>query len=80
MHTMASKHKVLDIFKEWKYIELQTGRKIKIFRSENSAEYTSDYFLQLYRDKGIVRHFTIRKIPQQNGMAERMNRTLLEKV
>ncbi|MBE2321334.1 hypothetical protein DVA67_035795, partial [Solirubrobacter sp. CPCC 204708] len=28
----------------------------------------------------IVRHFTVRKTPQQNGVAERMNRTLVDKV
>ncbi|GKC65935.1 retrotransposon protein, putative, ty1-copia subclass, partial [Tanacetum coccineum] len=31
-------------------------------------------------DEGIVKHFTMRHTPQQNGVAERMNRTLLEKV
>ena len=31
-------------------------------------------------DEGIERHFTVRETPQQNGVAERMNRTLLEKV
>ena len=31
-------------------------------------------------EEGIVRHFTVRHTPQQNGVAERMNRTLLEKV
>ena len=30
--------------------------------------------------EGIERHFTVRETPQQNGIAERMNRTLLEKV
>jgi len=57
-----------------------TRRKIKILRSDNRGEYTSDHFLQLCRDEGIKRHFTVRETPQQNGMAERMNRTLLEKV
>ncbi|KAH9782773.1 retrovirus-related pol polyprotein from transposon TNT 1-94-like protein [Citrus sinensis] len=32
------------------------------------------------RNEGIKRHFTVRHTPQQNGVAERMNRTLLEKV
>ena len=30
--------------------------------------------------EGIERHFTVRETPQQNGVAERMNKTLLEKV
>ncbi|GJR03668.1 retrovirus-related pol polyprotein from transposon TNT 1-94 [Tanacetum coccineum] len=34
----------------------------------------------IHKTQGIVRHFTVRHTPQQNGVAERMNRTLLEKV
>ncbi|KAJ8899013.1 hypothetical protein K2173_008836 [Erythroxylum novogranatense] len=65
---------------EWKkMIEMQTGRKIKTLRSDNSGEYKSDPFLEVCQDEGIVRHFTVRETPQQNGVAERMNRTLLEK-
>ena len=58
----------------------QTRRKIKIVYLDNGGEYTGDPFLQLYGDKGIERHFTIKKTPQQNEVAERMNRTSLEKV
>jgi len=61
-------------------MELQIGRKIKILRSENGGEYKSGPFLQLCLDEGIQRHFTVRKTPQQNGVAERFNCTLLEKI
>jgi len=59
---------------------LQTGRKIKILRSDNRGEYKSDLFLQLCYDEGIERHFIVRETPQQNGVTERFNCTLLEKV
>jgi len=40
MYTMTHKSEVLDIFVEWKRsIELQTGRKIKLLRSDNGGEY-----------------------------------------
>ena len=61
-------------------MEKCTGRKIKVLHSDNKGEYISDSFLQLCRDEGIERHFTVRKIPQQNGVAERMNMTFPEKV
>ena len=81
VYTMRHKDEVLDIFLEWKkLIETQTGRKIKRLRSDNGGEYKSDPFLKVCQDEGIIRHFSVPGTPQQNGVAERMNRTLVEKV
>ena len=77
---MKTKNEVFTKFKEWKAeVENQTGRKIKCLRSDNGGEYRDKKFLQLCKDEGITRHFTVKKTPQQNGVAERMNRTLMEK-
>ena len=48
--------------------------------SNNRGEYKSDPFLQLCHDEGIETHFIVRETPQQNGVAEKFNRTLLEKI
>ena len=81
VYTMKNKDEVLKIFLDWKkMVETQTDRKIKRLRSDNGGEYTSDPFMEVCRREEIVRHFTVRGTPQQNGVAERMNRTLLEKV
>ncbi|KAH9729490.1 hypothetical protein KPL70_009367 [Citrus sinensis] len=81
VYTMRAKDEVLEIFVKWKkLVETQTCRKIKVLRYDNRGEYTSDLFLQVCQNEGIKRHFTVRHTPQQNGVAERMNRTLLEKV
>ncbi|KAH9782721.1 Integrase catalytic domain-containing protein [Citrus sinensis] len=81
VYTMRAKDEVLEIFLKWKkLVETQTGKKIKVLRSDNEGEYTSYSFLQVCQNKGIKRHFTVRHTPQQNGVAERINRTLLEKV
>ena len=81
IYTMKHKDEVLDIFLTWKkMIETQTGRRIKKLRSDNGGEYTSDPFFEVCQNAGIVRHFTVPGTPQQNGVAERMNRTLVEKV
>ena len=78
---MKHKDEVLDIFLTWKkMIETQTGRKLKRLRSDNGGEYKSDPFLKVCQNEGIVRHFTVPGTPQQNGVAERMNRTLVDKV
>ena len=81
VYTMKHKDEVLGIFLKWKkMIETQTGRKIKRLRSDNGGEYKSDPFQKICQNEGIVRHFTVPGTPQQNGVAERMNRTLVDKV
>jgi len=78
---MKHKREVLKLFVEWKRnMEKSTRRKIKVLRSYNRGEYTSDPFLQLCHNEGTERHLTIRETSQQNGVAERVNMTLLEKI
>ena len=67
-------------FKDWKgLVENQSGSKLKMLRSDNGGEFVSREFLDFCRQHGIQRHFTTPGDPQSNGVAERMNRTLLEK-
>ena len=81
VYTLKSKDEVFETFLVWKkMVEIQTGRKIKVLRSDNGTEYRNDQFSIFCKKEGISRHFTVRDTPQQNGVAERMNRTLLEKV
>jgi transposase InsO family protein len=79
--------KYLDIFevfnkiKEFKaLIENLSERKIKILRSDNGGEYTSKDFVSFCRDVGIKRELTTPYNPQQNGVAERKNKTMLKVV
>ena len=68
-------------FKSWKImIEKQTGKQIKYLRTDNGLEFCSDEFNRLCKSEGIVRHLTVRYTPQQNGIAERMNRMIMERV
>ncbi|KAL0328156.1 UNVERIFIED_CONTAM: Retrovirus-related Pol polyprotein from transposon TNT 1-94 [Sesamum calycinum] len=60
-------------------VENQTGRKFKYLRSDNGTEYTDSQFKRFCEEHGIQRHFSVRKTPQQNGVAERMNRSLTER-
>ena len=59
-------------------MENQTGKKIKRLRTDNGLEFCSAEFDELCKTEGIARHHTVRNTPQQNGVAERMNQTLLE--
>ncbi|KAG8489499.1 hypothetical protein CXB51_017516 [Gossypium anomalum] len=58
----------------------ETGKQIKYLHTDNGLEFCSDEFNRLCKSEGIVRHLTVRHTPQQNGVAERMNRTIMEKV
>ena len=80
MYPIKRKADVFSTFKVFKArVELDSGNKIKCFRSDNEGEYTSDEFDDFCRTGGIKRQFTAVYTPQQNGVAERMNRTLLER-
>jgi hypothetical protein len=61
-------------------IENLSERKIKILRSDNGGEYTSKEFVNFCKDVGIKRELTTPYNPQQNGVAERKNRTIMEAV
>ena len=77
---MKNKSDVFSNFKVWKaMIEKQTGRVVKKLRTDNGMEFCSGEFNQFCQENGIVRHMTVPYTPQQNGVAERLNRTLLEK-
>jgi hypothetical protein len=58
-------------------VENQTGKKIRVLRSDNGGEYTSKDFNDFCREAGIKRELTIPYNPQQNGVAERKNRSIV---
>uniref|UniRef100_A0AAV1T8D3 Uncharacterized protein n=1 Tax=Peronospora matthiolae TaxID=2874970 RepID=A0AAV1T8D3_9STRA len=58
--------------------ETQTGKRVKTLRSDNGGEYTSRTMSKFCADHGIMQKFTPPYTPQLNGVAERMNRTLVE--
>ena len=81
VYILKHKSEALDKFKEWTALmENQIGRKVKRLRTDNGLEYCSNEFDEFCRKMGIARHKTVRNTPQQNGLAERMNRTLIEKL
>ncbi|GJY34916.1 ribonuclease H-like domain-containing protein [Tanacetum coccineum] len=52
--------------------------KVKVIRSDNGTEFKNSVMNQFCKMKGIKREFSIARTPQQNGVAERRNRTLIE--
>ncbi|GJZ38417.1 retrovirus-related pol polyprotein from transposon TNT 1-94 [Tanacetum coccineum] len=75
------KHEAFGKFKEWKQlVENQTRRTVKKLRTDNGLEFYNREFEQLCIESGIARHLTVVGTPQQNRVAERMNKTLMDKV
>ncbi|KAK1394100.1 hypothetical protein POM88_013156 [Heracleum sosnowskyi] len=59
-------------------IETTTKYKVKILRSDNGTEFKNSKMEEFYKYKGIVQQFSAPGTPQQNGVVERKNRTLIE--
>ncbi|GJT82931.1 putative ribonuclease H-like domain-containing protein [Tanacetum coccineum] len=59
-------------------IENQINHKVKIIRCDNGTEFKRNDMNQLCGMKGIKREFSVARTPQQNGVAERKNTTLIE--
>lgn len=56
----------------------QFGKKIKVFRSDRAQEYRDSRLQEYFKREGIVTQLTVGYCPEQNGIAERKNRTLVE--
>ena len=81
IYILKHKGEVFQRFKEWKVlVEKASGRKVKILRSDNGGEYTSAEFAAYLTKEGVRHELTIPHTPQQNGVAERLNRILIESV
>ncbi|GJT34550.1 retrotransposon protein, putative, ty1-copia subclass, partial [Tanacetum coccineum] len=81
VYILRFKDKAFRKFKEWKQlVENQTGRTVKRVRTDNGLEFCNREFKQLCIESGIAKHLTVAGMPQLNGLAECMNRTLMDKV
>ena len=61
-------------------IKTQFSSKIKVFRSDNAAEYTSIEFCNMLKNDGTLSHRSCPHTSQQNGRAERKHHHILDTV
>jgi len=81
VYLLKSKDETFERFKIWKAeAENQTGKKLKVLRSDNGGEYLSKRFAEFRELHGVQHQTTTPHTPQQNGVAERYNRTLMDMV
>lgn len=78
---ISQKYRVPDVVREvlasW---ERQTGDKVKCVQTDRGTEYVNEKLASVFREMGIMHRKTAPYSPEQNGAAERLNRTLLQAV
>jgi transposase InsO family protein len=80
VYMLKRKADVFTVFKQFRVlVERRTSRSIKCLRTDNGGEFTSMEFENYFKEFGIDWHKTTAYTPQQNGVVERVNMTLLEK-
>ncbi|RVW95242.1 Retrovirus-related Pol polyprotein from transposon TNT 1-94 [Vitis vinifera] len=90
VYLIREKSEALDVFKIYKAeVENQLNRRIKSVRSDRGGEYYGRFtesgqhlsaFALFLREHGIIANYTMPGTPEQNGVAERRNRTLIDMV
>lgn len=79
VYLIKAKSECFERFKEFKaLVEKEAECSMKVLRSDNGGEYTSNQFEAYLKAQGIVHQTSTPHTPQQNGVAERANRTIVE--
>jgi hypothetical protein len=78
IYFLKTKDEVFNRFREFRaLVENQSGTRIQVLRLDNGGAYTSNEFVEYCVAEGIKKELTIPYNPQQNGVAERKNRTIV---
>ncbi|GAA0163301.1 hypothetical protein LIER_19200 [Lithospermum erythrorhizon] len=81
IYLLMNKSDALDCFKKFHcMVEKERNASLKCLRTDRGGEYTSSAFNEYCRNKGIKRQLTNAYTPQQNGVAERKNRIVMNMV
>ncbi|GJY17137.1 ribonuclease H-like domain-containing protein [Tanacetum coccineum] len=76
---LATKDETSGILKSF-IIEIENlvDKKVKIIRCDNGTDFKNRVMSEFYEEKDIKKEFSATRTPQQNGVAKRRNRTLIE--
>ncbi|XP_073152810.1 uncharacterized protein [Henckelia pumila] len=81
VYFLQEKSEAFVAFKNYKVlVEKEVGRTIKVLRTDRGGEYNSNEFSNFCETHGIKRQLTAAYTPQQNGVCERKNRTIMNMV
>jgi len=78
LQLLMSKDEAAKTIKKFKMgAEAESGKKLHILRTDCGGEFTSVEFAAYYADQGVGQHHTVSYSPQQNGVVERRNQTVV---
>lgn len=81
VYFLQEKSEAFSTFKNFMtLVEKEADKSIKFFRSDRGGEYNSHEFINFCEEHGIQKQLTAAYTPQQNGVSERKNRTILNMV
>ena len=81
VYFLSEKSEAFDVFKKFKiFVEKEVSSSICCLHTDRGGEYTSMEFNHFCSTNGITRQLTASYTPQQNGVAERKNRTVMNMV
>lgn len=81
IYMLNKKDEALESFIKFRaQVEKNSEKKTQIFRTDNGGEFCSKKFNSYCDESGIVQHFTAPYSPQQNGLVEGRNRTVVSMV
>jgi hypothetical protein len=79
VYFLQSKGEAFRSFKVFKaFVEKQSEKKLKVLRTDRGGEFLSKEFINFCENEGIHHELTTPYTPEQNGVAERKNRTVVE--
>src|SRR5712675_2034721 len=80
VYYLQSKDQFVTALKQFlSWAETQTSNKMCALHSDRGGEYIAGYIKDILVQRGIEHHLTMPNSPQQNGKAERFNRTIMDK-
>jgi hypothetical protein len=81
LYLLKKKDETFDAYKKYEaWVETQMSKKVKVLNSDRGGEYLGDEMVAYLKSKGTVQKLNVHDTPQQNGVAERRNRTIAERI
>ena len=78
LQLLTSKDEAAAVIKKFKMCaEAESGKKLRVLRTDRGGEFTSVEFTAYYVDQGVGQHHTAPYSPQQNGMVEWWNQMVV---